>query len=494
MAAMRLRGGGNSGQTGRGTFACVVDQDPRFHLEALRWFASLHGVAGVDPGDLVVHAVGGTSSEALALLEEKGVAVRPIEAFDPRSPHCNKIAGALRLAEAGVLGMAVLTDADIVFCEDPRSLPLRDRAVASKLVDFAIPRLDTLRAIFSEASLALPPLEPLDRRSGQSTIAGNGNGGLYLVPGAQLPQVAAAWAHWAHWLLERRELLGDWGTFVDQVAMALAITAEGFDAVRLKRRWNLATNEPQFLPRRTGPPAVLHYHTRVDKMGLLSPTGRRAVDRRIRRVNAAIGELWRESFPNTLFWQWRYQTDPELGSGVGSRGQALEDKRELLTRIAAELSPASTLDVGCGDGQATRGIALGHYTGLDLSEEATHLAKLGRPDGDYHVGTIFDWPVEAELTICLDVLIHQPDTATYEGLVGRLIASASRGLLISGYEHPSTSGSPMVHFHEPLSKTLGRLAPGAQVRAIRDVHEIITFLVFTNDEGRASPAPDAQPS
>ena len=164
------------------------------------------------------------------------------------------------------------------------------------------------------------------------------------------------------------------------------------------------------------------------------------------------------------------------------------------TRIAAELSPASTLDVGCGDGQATRGIALGHYTGLDLSEEATHLAKLGRPDGDYHVGTIFDWPVEAELTICLDVLIHQPDTATYERLVGRLIASASRALLVSGYEHPSTSGSPMVHFHEPLSKTLGRLAPGAQVRAIRDVHEIITFLVFTNDEGRASPAPGAQPS
>jgi hypothetical protein len=47
-------------------------------------------------------------------------------------------------------------------------------------------------------------------------------------------------------------------------------------------------------------------------MGLLSPTGRLAVDRRIRRVNAAIGELWEQSFPNSLFWQWRYQTDPEL--------------------------------------------------------------------------------------------------------------------------------------------------------------------------------------
>jgi hypothetical protein len=482
---MRLWGGGAGG----GTFACVVDQDPRFHLEVLRWFASLHGVAGVDPHDLVVHAVGGTSSEALALLEDKGVAVRPIELFDPRSPHCNKIAGALCLAEAGVSGMAVLTDTDIAICEDPRSQRLPDRAVASKLVDFAIPRLDTLRAIFKEASIALPPLEPLDRRSGQSTVAGNGNGGIYLVPGSHLPQVAAAWAYWARWLLERRELLGDWGTFVDQVAMALAIAAEGFEAIRLKRRWNLATNEPQFLPRRTGPPAVLHYHTRVDRMGLLSPTGRAAVDRRIRRVNAAIGELWQESFPNSLFWEWRYQTDPELGSGVGSRGRALDDKRELLTGIAAELVPSSTLDVGCGDGQATRGIPLGHYTGLDLSEEATHLAQLGRPDGEYHVGTIVDWPVKAELTICLDVLIHQPDMTTYEDLVRRLVDSASRALLISGYEHPSTSGSPVVHFHEPLSTTLQRVEPGAQVQAVRDLHEITTFLVLF-----AAQEPEAQAS
>ena len=32
-----------------GVFSCVVDQHPRFHLEALRWFASLTTVAGVDP-------------------------------------------------------------------------------------------------------------------------------------------------------------------------------------------------------------------------------------------------------------------------------------------------------------------------------------------------------------------------------------------------------------------------------------------------------------
>ena len=35
-----------------GTFSCVVDQHPRFHQEALRWFASLTTIAGVDPHDL----------------------------------------------------------------------------------------------------------------------------------------------------------------------------------------------------------------------------------------------------------------------------------------------------------------------------------------------------------------------------------------------------------------------------------------------------------
>ena len=46
-----------SGAAG-GQFACVVDEHPRFHLDALRWYAALTALAGVKPSDLVVHAVG----------------------------------------------------------------------------------------------------------------------------------------------------------------------------------------------------------------------------------------------------------------------------------------------------------------------------------------------------------------------------------------------------------------------------------------------------
>lgn len=84
-----------------GTVSCVVDRHPRFHREALRWYACLTEAAGVDPTDLVVHTVGGSSSEALDRLVSAGVTVRAVEPFDGRSPHCNKISGALALADKG---------------------------------------------------------------------------------------------------------------------------------------------------------------------------------------------------------------------------------------------------------------------------------------------------------------------------------------------------------------------------------------------------------
>ena len=90
-----------SGETdsGTGLFSCVLDEHPRFHLDALRWFACLTEVAGVHPGDLVAHVVGDGQLGGSGLPEGKGVSVVEVERFDRRSPHCNKISGALRLAE-----------------------------------------------------------------------------------------------------------------------------------------------------------------------------------------------------------------------------------------------------------------------------------------------------------------------------------------------------------------------------------------------------------
>jgi 2-polyprenyl-3-methyl-5-hydroxy-6-metoxy-1,4-benzoquinol methylase len=486
-----------------GKFSCVVDSDPRFHLEALRWYATLNRVAGVDPTDLIVHSVGGGRSEILDYLGTQGVSVTAIEAFDSRSPHCNKISGALKLAEMQVDGLAVLTDTDVVVLEDPRTLVFPPTAVASKPVDNHHPPLRILKTVFASAELPLPPLVPIAWHPEESTVAGNGNGGLYLIPGAILGQVARAWERWARWLLERTELLDTATLFVDQVAMAMALAAEGVGTFGLDTRWNFPTHRLHMMPSDTTVPVVIHYHENVNQMGLLVQTGVAAVDGQIDTANAAIGEIWHTVFPNATFWEWRYSTNPELGSGVGSRGKPLEEKRELLLALIDILRPASVLDVGCGDGEATKGLPFDHYTGLDLAPEAIRRAQLGNPAGDYRVGSLADHPVEAELTLCLDVLIHESNDANYTELVGRLLASATRALLISGYDHPPDTDSPMVHFHEPLSTTLVRFAPGVELYPLREAHGITTFLALKppaqkhpRDYGQAtlSPVADRHPN
>jgi SAM-dependent methyltransferase len=462
-----------------GTFSCVIDEDPRFHLEALRWYASLTSVAGVDPSDLVVHVVGPTDSDALEVLRARGVTVRPVAAYDARSPHCNKVAGALALASAGVDGHAVLTDADTVFCEDPRALDLRGDCVASKTVDAPNPPLDVLASIFDRADVELPPIVPLDFDPGLETVEGNSNGGLYLVPGHLLEQVATAWDRWARWMLEHVELLGPHAVFVDQVAMALALRDDGIADERLGPRWNLPTHVPGWLPDDVEAPASIHYHDRVTTTGLIATTGNSQVDERIAMCNAAAVELWDDAFPNRTFWEWRYRVNPELGSGVGSRGIPLSDKRALLVEVMTRIRPESTLDVGCGDGEATRGIAIPDYVGVDSSAAAVDLARAARPGDTFLVGTLADHQRGADLTICLDVLIHQSDPAIYQDIVRRLLLSARKALMVSGYESAPTGDPTMTYFHESLSTTVRALAPKARLSKLRVEHEITTWLVET---------------
>ncbi len=274
----------DSGRAATGVISCVVDQDPRFHFEALRWYAALNRIAGVDASDLIVHTVGSDESAQLDYLRHRGVCVRPVEQFDKRHLHCNKISGALALAASTVEGLAVLTDSDVVFLEDPRAVAVSPQGIASRIVLWPVPTVEVLTVIFEQANLELPPLVPLDWPIGEFSVAGNGNGGVYLVPGIVLPQVTKAWAEWARWLLDRIYLFGQVRRLgLDQVAMAMALTSEGLGWAQLDKRWNFATdsfwrNDPDL-----SPPAGLHYHRAVEPSGELTLTGVPMVDASDRR-------------------------------------------------------------------------------------------------------------------------------------------------------------------------------------------------------------------
>jgi hypothetical protein len=297
---MRFRRGKRDMATAPGgVYSCVVDADPRFHFQALRWYATLVRVVGVDPTDLVVHAVGGSDTEVLGYLRDRGVWVVDVECFDERSPHCNKISGALSLARSGMNGVVVLTDTDIALVEDARQIPLGATEVGFRPVGAGNPPLDVLENLFEAAGVKIPRRVPIEFAStpGQRTLAGHGNGGLYAAPASLLPVLASGWERWAHWVLDHRDILETWSTFVDQVAMTLTLAEAEIRPRPLGLEWNFPTNNPKRIPARPPDPAALHYKDNVTEEGLLGPSGSPVVDRRIALANAAIAEVWAEAFP-----------------------------------------------------------------------------------------------------------------------------------------------------------------------------------------------------
>ena len=465
-------------------FSCVVDDHPRFHLDALRWFASLTTIAGVDPRDLIVHVVGTDGSDALTYLRSRGVTVRAVEAFDPRSPHCNKVAGALRLARGGLGRPVVLCDTDIVVLEDPRSLNISPGSIGGKVVDTPVPPIEVLHDIFAAAGMAAPPTTPLPWGENQVTVAGNNNGGLYLIPAPVLPVLATAWETWARWLLDRRELLLDWTFHLDQVAMVLALTAEGIASEQLDVRWNTPTHDLRRIPRDAPAPAVIHYHQEIDREGCIRLTGFPSIDQQVERANESIGRLWLDASPTATFRQWRTLAGPELASSARSNGTPLAAVRDLLTEVLDAVAPSSVLEVGCGDGTVTQGLPMKDFTGIDGSSDALSRARIGRPDGTFLQGRLSDFSVRADLVISFEAVTDELDVTAYRNEVARLWESTAHALLVSGYERPPQVLGPLSHFYEPLSATLQAVAPDAEYYPVREEPGIATFVVL-----RPSPAP-----
>jgi hypothetical protein len=310
----------------QGVFSCVVDSNPRFHLEVLRWYATLTGTCGVRPEHLVVNAVSGTNSDALDYLRAQGVVIDTVEPFDPRSPHCNKIKGAISLADRGVTGVAVLTDTDVVILEDPRVIELGASKVGLRLVGGPNPSLTILERIFGAAGLDTPPTVPIgDWRPGELTFANHGNGGLYLVPAALLSRLANAWERWARWLLEHPDLLERSVWFLDQISFTMALAEEKIEPQRLDIRWNFPRGKATRMPASISP-AVIHYHKAVTSGGLVSKTGADATDRQIDIANAAITLVWHSAFPNASL-------DPVDSS---------EDRPESVAAVVSQPSDAAT--------------------------------------------------------------------------------------------------------------------------------------------------------
>jgi hypothetical protein len=452
------------GPPGSGRLSCVIDEHPRFHLEALRWYAALTKLAAVDPTDLVVNVVGGGHAEVLDHLAGRGVEVRTIEPFDPRSPHCNKIAGALRLAEDVGNGTIVLSDADTVMLEDPRRLLPRPGTVLGKLVDAPVPRLEALEQIFATAGVARPSLVTLPWRPDSTTVMGNFNGGLYVLEGSSLPDLAVTWARWARWLLDRRELLGREGVYVDQVAFALALAETGIEPVALEPRWNVPIHDPTNLPPEGLMPALIHYHQQVDRRGMILPTGIASVDRAIAAVNVAVRTVWDETPVPETYRKWL-----TLSGFRREPAPATESAWSAVAQSLAYLRPGSVLTIGSSGAPAGADQPADQSSQIETLEDA--VSRLRADPG-----------LRAEVIVCLGALADQPDADGYREALRLLWDSTERALLVSGLEEPADLDEPTARFHEPLSVSLLQLAPGAERFKIDATPPTATYLVVRRPE------------
>ena len=453
MSSEGLRGGGASrASAGGGCFACVIDDHPRFHLEALRWYACLTKVAGVDPSDLVVQVVGPLDSEPLHHLERQGVTVRSIDRFDERSPHCNKIAGALRLAQDDREGVVVLSDADTAILDDPRRIERPDRSVSAKTVDSPLPPIEVLTRIFETAGVPIPPDVPLPWGPEQRTVAGNCNGGIYLLGGALLPQVSSAWAAWARWLLDRRELLEEWAVYIDQVAMALALAAEAVEWHSLDVGWNTPTHDQTRIPPDPPRPHMLHYHQEVDPSGLIRPVGRASIDGQIEIANSAIRGVFEAVAPNATLRRWRAERQPSAIVPA--------DPRSAVASLAASFKLPRVLEVAEPGRSVTEGLAVGERRVAVPSIEAVEAARSG-----FLSGGVSDESREhkVDLTVGLDVLQHVASAAEYRRMVELLWESTNGALVVSGFADCFGERAAEEYYHEPLRQTLRSIAPDAEV-------------------------------
>lgn len=187
--------------------------------------------------------------------------------------------------------------------------------------------------------------------------------------------------------------------------------------------------------------------------------------------------LTRQPLDNQAFWNERYASNPQLGSGLGSRGDSLALKRELLTRLVEEVRPATVLDVGCGDLQVGSVLPSSGYLGVDVAEVVVEANRRAFPERTFVAGDFLTLSLApADLVVALDVLIHQSEPQQYQDFVGRLVQlTGGRGAVAGYHRRPRAWRSHFTFYHEPLADTLAR----AGAREIRELGRYQRVTLYT---------------
>jgi hypothetical protein len=148
---------------------------------------------------------------------------------------------------------------------------------------------------------------------------------------------------------------------------------------------------------------------------------------------------------SAIFWDNRYRSFPELGSGPGSRGYAALYKRRLVKAAVKQFSVSSIVDIGCGDlcWLDEEILECCSYRGVDVSPVAIERAKVAYPSLPFDVCDVtapaFD--IKGDLVVSFDVLIHQTDAHSFRIALGNTLQAINRIGLVSYMTPPLPDGS-----------------------------------------------------
>jgi len=303
--------------------------------------------------------------------------------------------------------------------------------------------------------------------------------GLYAFPQGTLAGFGPVWIEWMRRAASRRETPDAMELSDAQLGFALALWQTS-QSVTLIADAEHPTD-----------PEVLRTADKLDNHGLLARGGDPLSDQHVVSTNARLRAVRRHWFSNEIFWNFRYRYYPELGSGIGSRGDWLIKKRDLLAPFAKRFARSQVVDIGFGDLEATRELEFRHYLGVDLSERAVAMARKKRPDWSFRQGMIADLPDDsADLVICLDVIIHIGDRETYRSFIAQLLRVSRGVVLASGYNSGDMNAEGIIFFHEPLAESFARAGAGAieEVGAYSDA----SLLCVSARTLAESPPPDGR--
>lgn len=453
---------------------CVAENSPKYLTQALRLLQSMRWFGGAWANvDFHVCLVEQDNREYRRKFNSYGAHVHVVPRFSAVHPPSNKLRF-LELPQLAQADRVVLLDCDTIVVQDPYRYLIGADFLA-KIADAPTVPHAVFAQLFDAYGIPLPEQkykcsvhhEPVIPYFNAGVLSFSRKAMLTLVP---------AWLEANAFLIDQIHLMGDFKNFCEQTSLSLAFQQCDIEYRELSNESNFPAHFSAEKTLQKIDPVIIHYHWLVDNNGYLLPSSYPAVDKRLQKFNKRLRETNAASYLNNQeFWNNRYSFNKELGSGLGSRGTVRAYKQRLIGGIAAELQPASILDVGCGDMAVGEILSETGYTGIDISEVVIDANIAQYPNRKFIRGDFIGLKIlPAELTVSLDVLIHLPDSYYYEQFVQKLVTHTLRAGIVAGYEAPPRSASDITFYHEPLSATL-KSAGAQNIEPIGGYRQVTIF-------------------